>query len=105
VGNDVSNTFQAMADLLPRITAIMTAMALNDLREVTVADTGVELSPERMCRLFKAFASIKQDGMRQGRSICKTIVGAHGEPGETDPLAGGGTAFHSTFMRSVSHAR
>ncbi|MGU3390796.1 ATP-binding protein [Sphingomonas sp. M1A8_2b] len=45
---------------------------------MAVADTGIGLDPDIRDRLFEAFATAKQNGMKLGLSICRTIVEAHG---------------------------
>lgn len=102
--NLIRNALQAMADSPRRRLTITTALVSKDLLEVTVADTGGGIAPEMGDRLFRAFASTKQDGMGLGLSICQTIVEAHGGHIGADPVMGGGTAFHFTLMRSMPHA-
>jgi PAS domain S-box-containing protein len=46
--------------------------------QVTVADTGVGLAPERFEQLFDAFSTTKPAGMGMGLRISRTIVEAHG---------------------------
>jgi signal transduction histidine kinase len=45
---------------------------------VGVRDTGPELSPESLSRLFEPFYTTKPEGMGMGLSICRSIIEAHG---------------------------
>jgi signal transduction histidine kinase len=45
---------------------------------VGVRDTGPELSPESLARLFEPFYTTKPEGMGMGLSICRSIIEAHG---------------------------
>ncbi len=76
---------------------IATALAGDDMVEVSVADTGSGIAPDVMARLFQPFVTTKSKGMGLGLSICRTIVEAHGGKIWVDSREGGGTVFRFTL--------
>jgi len=76
---------------------IATAVATDDLVEVSVSDTGAGLAPEVERQLFQPFVTTKLKGMGLGLSICRTIVEAHGGKIWVEPRPGGGTVFRFTL--------
>ena len=76
---------------------IATAVATDDLVEVSVSDTGAGLAPEVERQLFQPFVTTKIKGMGLGLSICRTIVEAHGGKIWVEPRPGGGTVFRFTL--------
>ena len=76
---------------------IATAVAADDMFEVSVADTGAGLAPEVAAHLFQPFVTTKSKGMGLGLSICRTIVEAHGGRIWVDARPGGGTIFRFTL--------
>jgi PAS domain S-box-containing protein len=74
--------------------------------EVTVADTGMGLEPNRMSRIFEPFYTTKAGGMGMGLSICRSIVENHGGRLWAAPHQGPGASFHFTLLKfGEAHAR
>ena len=95
--NIVRNAIEAM-DGAPRHELLVSARAIaNNMRQVSVADTGSGVAPEQVDQLFKPFHSTKAQGMGVGLSISRTIVEAHGGRIWAEPNPGGGTIFHFTM--------
>ena len=63
---------------------------------VTVANTGAEIRPEELSRLFDPFRRLERDRTRSGRgaglglSIVRAVVDAHGGELRAAPRTGGG---------------
>lgn len=62
--------------------------------QLTVADTGVGMSPEVRGRLFEPFFTTKESGTGLGLLSCKRIIASHGGVMRVDSAPGEGTAFH-----------
>jgi len=97
--NLVRNAIEAMAEQ-GRRELLITARALGEFAEVTVADTGPGLDPELQARLFTPFVSTKQQGLGVGLSISRTIIEEHGGTIRAQPNADGGTTFLFTLPRA-----
>ncbi|MFI4950601.1 MAG: PAS domain S-box protein [Caulobacterales bacterium] len=96
--NLVRNAIDAM-DGTPRRDLVVSAMTIGDnMRQVSVADTGSGVAPEQVDQLFRPFHSTKAQGMGVGLSISRTIVEAHGGRIWAEPNRGGGTIFHFTMQ-------
>lgn len=94
--NLVRNAIEAM-DGSPRRELVVSAKTVGEnMRQVSVADTGSGVAPEQLDQLFKPFHSTKAQGMGVGLSISRTIVEAHGGRIWAEPNPGGGTTFHFT---------
>jgi two-component system, LuxR family, sensor kinase FixL len=100
--NLLRNALEAMERSERRELAISTAPAVQDMIEVSVADTGTGIDPEVMQQLFRPFVTTKRQGMGIGLSISRTIVESHGGEIKAEPNPGGGTVFRFT-LRAVSH--
>jgi len=95
--NLVRNAIEAM-DGSPRRELLVSARTVADnMRQVSVADTGSGVAPEQVDQLFRPFHSTKAQGMGVGLSISRTIVEAHGGRIWAEPNPGGGTIFHFTM--------
>ncbi|MGE3830624.1 MAG: ATP-binding protein [Parvibaculaceae bacterium] len=46
--------------------------------KITIADTGIGVSPELRGRLFEPFTTSKGDGLGLGLALCRSIVSTHG---------------------------
>jgi signal transduction histidine kinase len=94
--NLMRNGFEAMKEPTgqPKTLSIRTAAQGSRGVDVTVADTGVGLSPEVLDRIFDPFFSTKPLGLGLGLSISRSIVEAHGGRlwAEADPARG--SRFH-----------
>ena len=66
---------------------------------LTVADTGVGLSPEVRRRLFEPYFSTKSSGTGLGLAIARRAVEAHHGRIEVEDRDGGGTAFRIHLPR------
>jgi signal transduction histidine kinase len=69
---------------------------------VSVADTGLGISPQDVDRIFHPLFTTKSDGMGMGLSICRSIVEAHGGQISVGPNKPVGTIFE--FKLSADHA-
>ncbi|WP_146193550.1 PAS domain-containing protein [Sphingosinicella humi] len=98
--NLIRNSVQAMKEQPTREIRISTALSSDDMVEVSVADTGIGLSPDIRDALFSPFRSTKAEGMGIGLSISRTIVEAHGGRIWAEDRKGGGTIFRFTLPRA-----
>ncbi|WP_438752323.1 sensor histidine kinase [Pararhizobium sp. O133] len=78
--NLLLNAADAMAHLPPamREIAIRTRKRDNGVCELTVADRGMGVSPDRRAEVFKPFVSTKKASLGLGLAICRSIAQAHG---------------------------
>jgi two-component system, LuxR family, sensor kinase FixL len=90
--NLVRNAVEAMEEC-ERGELVIATRALQEMSEVTVADTGPGIMPELMVRLFQPFVTTKKTGIGLGLSICREIVEAHHGRLTNAPRPGGGTVF------------
>jgi two-component system sensor kinase FixL len=95
--NLMRNAIEAMADADKRELVVSTALAPDDMVEISVSDTGTGISPEIAAQLFQPFVTTKRQGMGVGLSISRTIVEAHGGSIAPRPNPEGGTVFSFTL--------
>ena len=95
--NLVRNAIEAMEDMSRKDLLVSARVAPDNMRQVSVADTGSGVAPEQVEQLFKPFHTTKTQGMGVGLSISRTIVEAHGGRIWAEPNPGGGTVFHFTM--------
>ena len=76
--NLVRNAIDAMEGAPRRELVVSAMMAPDNMRQVSVADTGSGVAPEQVEQLFKPFHTTKTQVMGVGLSISRTIVEAHG---------------------------
>jgi C4-dicarboxylate-specific signal transduction histidine kinase len=78
--NLMLNGMEAMQAIEDRTRELLIVSELQDQDHVrvSVADSGVGLSPEGSERMFNAFYTTKPTGMGMGLSICRSIIQAHG---------------------------
>jgi two-component system NtrC family sensor kinase len=75
------------------------ARQVGDAAQVTVADTGIGIEPERLERIFEPFYTTKEPGRGTGLglSICHRIVTGHGGDIRVSSRPGEGTVFTVTL--------
>ncbi len=95
--NLMRNAIEAMEDADKRELTVSTALAPDDMVEISVSDTGTGISPEVTAQLFQPFVTTKRQGMGVGLSISRTIVEAHGGSIAPRPNPEGGTVFSFTL--------
>jgi two-component system sensor kinase FixL len=95
--NLIRNAMEAMVGCPVRRLTLSSALAADEMVEVSVADTGVGMAPEVLDRLFQPFVTTKSQGMGVGLSICRTIVEAHGGRIWTEPNLPAGAVFRFTL--------
>jgi len=95
--NLMRNAIEAMEDCERRELVVATALAPDDMVEISVTDTGAGISPEINAQLFQPFITTKRHGMGVGLSISRTIVEAHGGSIAPRPNPEGGTVFSFTL--------
>jgi signal transduction histidine kinase len=76
--NVIVNAMDAMSNVsgVERKVTVWTARVEN-LAEVSIADTGPGMPPDQLKTVFDPFVTTKSDGMGMGLSIARTIVEAH----------------------------
>lgn len=96
--NLIRNAMDAMSGMAQRNLTISSRPAEGErMVQVSIADTGVGISPSVLPRLFQPFLTTKSSGMGVGLSISKTIIKTHGGHLWAEPNEGGGTVFHFTL--------
>jgi two-component system sensor kinase FixL len=95
--NLMRNAIEAMEGSERRELVVSTALAPDDMVEISVIDTGAGISPEVKAQLFQPFITTKRHGMGVGLSISRTIVEAHGGSIAPRPNPQGGTVFSFTL--------
>ena len=76
---------------------ISTLVTGDNLLLVEVKDSGPGISPEILDRLFKPFATTKDEGLGFGLSISRRIIEAHGGYLIADTEKGEGAVFRFTL--------
>ena len=78
--NLILNAIEAMNSIPEGSREMTISTARNDTYSVliSVEDSGANLAPENLSRLFNAFYTTKPDGMGMGLAISRSIVEAHG---------------------------
>jgi two-component system nitrogen regulation sensor histidine kinase NtrY len=98
VVNLIENALQAMSEGGVLTVAVAPADATNEI-VLTVADTGVGLSPEVRRRLFEPYFSTKSSGTGLGLAIARRAVEAHQGKIEVEDREGRGTTFRIHLPR------
>jgi C4-dicarboxylate-specific signal transduction histidine kinase len=78
--NLLANAIEAMTSVTgrPRKLTVRTEAREPGQMRVSVADTGIGVSPEVMARLFEPFFTTRAKGMGMGLSISRSIIEGHG---------------------------
>jgi signal transduction histidine kinase len=93
-GNIILNAVQAMPD---GGTLTLTSKAHSQNVTVSVADTGVGISPEALQKLFEPLYTTKPKGIGLGLAITRSMVEAHGGTITVQSEVGQGTTFTITL--------
>ena len=103
--NLATNGMDAMADSAAgkRRISIQTALTGGPEVEVSVADSGTGIPPEKLKDVFDTFYTTKQEGTGLGLSIARTIVETYGGKIWAENRNGGGAVFR--FTVPLSQAR
>jgi signal transduction histidine kinase len=93
--NLMVNAMDAMSDATTseRQIAIRTGRYMDEA-EVSVADTGPGIAPDKLKDIFEPFFTTKPDGMGMGLSIARTIIEAHHGRIWPENKAGSGAVFY-----------
>ena len=77
--NVIVNAMDAMSNMPSAERKITVSTArIDDFAEVSIADTGPGIPPDKLKEVFEPFFTTKANGMGMGLSIARTIVEAHG---------------------------
>jgi hypothetical protein len=104
--NLVMNSVEAMQPITTRPRQVVIRSNQNEGREVlvTVEDCGIGISAENADRLFNPFFTTKSSGMGMGLSICRSIIGSHGD-GCRPPIMSGRARRFSSLCRCIKRVR
>lgn len=92
--NLMLNGVEAMRDMIaPGILTIVSGRSADGQLAVSILDTGVGISPERIDQIFSAFVTSKPQGTGMGLSISRSIIQAHGGRLWATPNNGPGATF------------
>jgi C4-dicarboxylate-specific signal transduction histidine kinase len=75
--NLVMNGIESMNSVEPRVLSIKSEITEHNGVRVSIADTGSEIDPANLNRVFKPMFTTKARGMGMGLSICKSIIESH----------------------------
>jgi signal transduction histidine kinase len=78
VSNLVQNAIEAMTSIEePRTLKVQTELAIGGVVVISVEDSGLGVSPEKINTIFDAFVTTKSYGRGLGLAICRMIVERH----------------------------
>jgi signal transduction histidine kinase len=101
--NLITNAIDSMASVGgSRVLSVKSAMHDGGEITVSVADTGIGISPQAAERIFNPLFTTKADGMGMGLSICRSIIEAHDGRLWATPNTPRGAVFHFTSVRTAS---
>jgi signal transduction histidine kinase len=97
--NLAMNGMDAMQDCPPdgRNMSIQTALNGGSILEVSVADTGPGVAPDKLHAIFETFYTTKQAGTGLGLSICRTIIETYGGKIWAENRSPNGSVFRFTL--------
>jgi signal transduction histidine kinase len=76
--NLITNAIEALATIDgPRVLAVSSDVRDQGDVMISIADTGMGISPEDLQRVFNPLFTTKSDGLGMGLSICRSIIEAH----------------------------
>lgn len=93
VMNLVRNAIEAMSESPRRQLSLSTALAADEMVEVSIIDTGPGLPADVAARLFQPFTTTKEKGMGLGLSISRSIIDNMGGRLHAKPNPEGGLIF------------
>jgi signal transduction histidine kinase len=73
--------------------SVQTAVGEDSTVEVTVADSGTGIQPDKLNQIFEAFYTTKRQGTGLGLAIARTIIESYGGKIWVENHAGGGAVF------------
>jgi signal transduction histidine kinase len=76
--NLVMNAIESMSSAEPRVLSLKSAYSGDNTVHVLIEDTGSEIDPSNMDRIFQPLFTTKSRGMGMGLSICRSIIESHG---------------------------
>jgi signal transduction histidine kinase len=93
--NLVVNAMDAMSEVaINQRQIVISTGRYKEWAEVSVADTGPGIPPDRLKGVFEPFFTTKPDGMGMGLSIARTIIEAHHGRIWAENKAGSGAVFY-----------
>ena len=97
--NLVMNGIDALTNVIPddRKISILTELVGASLVKVSVTDSGIGISKDKLETVFDTFYTTKSKGIGLGLSIARTILEGYGGTIWPENRAEGGTAFHFTL--------
>ena len=92
--NLMLNAVEAMRDMTaPGILTIVSRRSEDGQIAVSILDTGVGVSPEKIDQIFSAFVTSKSQGTGMGLTISRSIIESHGGRLWATPNTGPGATF------------
>jgi PAS domain S-box-containing protein len=103
--NLVMNGIDAMTSVAPdeRKIAVLSDLAGASLVKVSVIDSGIGISDDKLASVFDTFYTTKPKGIGLGLSIARTILEAYGGKIWAENRAERGMAFHFTLPLAECH--